>query len=64
MQANLLLNKTFKKPNLKQYEQIIDIKNIHKEQSAHILNEKSMFVLNTSSYIYSEFYPQILRSKK
>lgn len=63
MQANLLLNKTFKKPNLKQYEQIIDIKNIHKEQSAHILNEKTMFVLNTSSYIYSEFYPQILRSK-
>lgn len=63
MQANLLLNNVFKKPDLKQYEQIIDIQNIHKEQSKHILNEKTMFVLNTSSFIYSEFYPQILRSR-
>ena len=63
MQANLLLNNKFVKPSKLEYEQIIDIKNLHTKQSENILKQNYMVVLNTSSFIYSEFYPNILNSR-
>ena len=63
MQANLLLNNKFVKPSKLEYEQIIDIKNLHTKQSENILKQNYMLVLNTSSFIYSEFYPNILNSR-
>ena len=63
-QANLLINNKFIKPSQTEYENnIIDIQKIHEKQSSLILNDNKMLVLNTSSFIYSEFYPSILKSK-
>ena len=63
MQANLLLNGQFKKPNMTNYVDLIDIANINKKQSDLILKKKKMLVLNTSTFLYSEFYDTILKSK-
>lgn len=62
-QANLLLHGEFKKPNHKQYEEVIKIGNIHSKQSDQILNNNKMFVLNTSIFIFSEFYPNMINAK-
>ena len=63
MQANLLVNGQFKKPNSIDYVDLIDIANINKKQSNLILKKKKMLVLNTSTFLYSEFYDKILKSK-
>ena len=63
MQANLLVNGQFKKPNPKEYVDLIDIANINKKQGNLILKKKKMLVLNTSTFLYSEFYDTILKSK-
>lgn len=63
MQANLLINNKFTKPTMDEYENIIDINKIHEKQLCKISNENRMLILNTSSFIYSEFYPQTLQKK-
>ena len=62
-QANLLMNGVYKKPDRNCYEELIEIKNINQKQSNLIINEKRMFVLNTSTFIYVEYYPQFLNCK-
>ena len=40
------------------YVDLIDIANINKKQSDLILKKKKMLVLNTSTFLYSEFMIQ------
>ena len=63
MQANLLVNGQFKKPNNIDYVDLIDISIINKKQKDLILKSKKMLILNTSTFLYSEFYDTILKAK-
>lgn len=62
-QANLLLNGKFAKPTPQEYQEIIDIAKIHNKQSQRIIDENEMLVLNTSTFMYSEYNSNILKSR-
>jgi len=62
-QANMLLNGKFRKPSKEEYNDIIEIQNIHEKQMTLILQKNYMVVLNTSSFLYAEYYPNMLKTK-
>lgn len=61
-QANLLVNKNFKKPTKEEYFGLLP-KIILNEQENMIILKQKMFVLNTSSFLYAEFFHKFLDSQ-
>ena len=59
-QANLLLHNTFVRPTKNELFEILDIKKIHQAQIKLFEDKNRILVLNTSTFIYSEFYPQFI----
>ncbi len=63
MQAMLLTTNCFKIPSINDYyEHLLPI-NLHLAQQEIILKKKIMLVLNTSSFIYAEFYQGVSNKK-
>lgn len=62
-QANLLMNGTFTKPTSQEYQDLMDIAQIHNKQTQRIKDKNEIMILNTSTFIYSEYNSNIIKSK-